>query len=335
MSKILTTYTGEALNEEQNFKDSSGNPRTQKMYLPANDLVDAVNLAIQLKRPLLLMGEPGCGKTRLAEAVAYELHGEKMHDHFFRWDIKSTTKAQGGIYSYDSLERLYHANSKLAKDRKKVEDHTNYIRYGKLANAFTNPANTNKDGYDIPNVLLIDEVDKADIDFPNDLLLELDKKVFNVVELGKKGELKATNNVIIFITSNQEKELPPAFLRRCLFHYINFPDIKDLTKIVEKNVDNFKENTALVKKAIKFFHDEIRTNLSDSDKKPSTGELINWIKTIAYYATLKRKTIKKDRTALENRLIEQLDLLDNEQIPYKQILLKTLEARQKYKADEA
>jgi len=171
---------------------------------------------MQLKRPLLIMGEPGCGKTRLAEAVAYELHGEDMEKHYFRWDIKSTTKAKDGIYQYDALGRLYDVN---VEDKKAKDIETNYITYGALAKAFSESQNANG----APNVLLIDEIDKADIDFPNDLLLELENKEYVVRELNDK-KVQAKSEALIFVTSNQEKELPPAFLRRCLYHFIEFPD---------------------------------------------------------------------------------------------------------------
>lgn len=323
MAKILNTYTGEGLKERTEIKDDQGHPlRTLDVYIPDDDLVDAVNLAIQLDRPLLLMGEPGCGKTRLAEAVAYELHGDQMNEHFFRWDIKSTTKAKEGIYQYDALKRLYHANLKT-EDAKYVEDISNYITKGKLAEALTE----GDEKYKVPNILLIDEIDKADIDFPNDLLLELENKSFKIPELKEDGEFKATREVVIFITSNQEKELPPAFLRRCLFHYIEFPDQEKLQQIVKSHFAS--EDEEIVNQALTIFS-EIRDSLGEADKKPSTSELIDWFKMIDFYSRLKaEKPDAKDRNPTENRLITQLDQLTEGKIPFAQALLKTLPSKQK------
>lgn len=322
MAEILT-FNGNAL------ANPTGKERDLGLdyYWASDELVEAVNLALalQYKRPLLLMGEPGCGKTRLAEVVAYELHGEKMNDHYFRWDIKSTTKAKDGIYQYDALKRLYHANLGDAAN-KQTENIEEYIEYGKLANAFTQPQNGNK-----PNILLIDEIDKADIDFPNDLLLELENKTFFIKELGEKGEIKAQSDVLVIITSNQEKELPPAFLRRCIFHFINFPE-EQLANIVEHHIESVEEE--VVEKALELFA-EIRENLSDIDKKPSTSELIDWFKMIDYYTQVKTdQPNAENRTATQNRLIEQLDLIDTGKIPFKQVLLKTIEANQKIENDE-
>lgn len=319
MAKILTHYTGSALQKTEKFTNSKGEEVTLEVYLPSDELKDAVNLAMQLKRPLLIMGEPGCGKTRLAEAVAYELHKEKMDEHFFRWNIKSTTKAKEGIYQYDALKRLYDANLKTRTDITKIK---NYISYGKLADAFTKPQNG-----ELPNILLIDEIDKADIDFPNDLLIELDEKVFEIPELGEKGQIKATSAVLIFITSNREKELPPAFLRRCLFHYIDFPTPEKLQTIVQKHSNSLDEAT--IKKALEVF-EKIRGNLGETDKKPDTSELIDWFKMLDYYKKLMiEKPNITDRTENEQRLIAQLDLLDKDKIPFAAVLLKSKEALNK------
>ncbi|WP_338793453.1 MoxR family ATPase [Bernardetia sp. MNP-M8] len=312
MKKTLN-YTGETLKEK---KIPLENGKIIDVYLPSPELIKAVHLAFQVNRPLLIMGEPGCGKTRLAEAVAYELHGEKMYDHFFTWNIKSTTKAQDGIYEVDTLERMYDAN---VKDLKKIDK---YINYGKLADAFqTEPHN------DQPNILLIDEIDKADIDFPNDLLLELDKKEFEVKELEKT--IKATSNILIFITSNEEKELPPAFLRRCLFHFIKFPNKEDLEKIVLAHYGALKEYKHF-EKALDTF---VELNTEIDDKKPSTSELIDWFKMISYYNSIRDNEGLSDQQKL---LIEELEKFegDNDMIPYSQILLKTVESRNKYKENE-
>jgi MoxR-like ATPase len=315
MDKILT---GKALLEAQTF-EVDGQKVSLDAYLPDDDLVDAVNLALQLKRPLLIMGEPGCGKTRLAEAIAYELHNEKMPMHFFHWYIKSTTKAKEGLYQYDALGRLYDANTNEAKARG-IE---NYISYGTLGKALLESQNEGK-----PNVLLIDEIDKADIDFPNDLLLELDQKVFYVPELAPEGKDKheAKSEVLVIITSNQEKELPAAFLRRCLYHYIEFPKKEKLTEIVEKYVSLDKE---IISKALDIFTNLREDILSESDKKPSTSELIDWVKMIDRYTKLKAEKNEEKRNDVEKRLIAELDKLDEDKIPFYQILFKTKEALNK------
>jgi len=256
------------------------------------------------------MGEPGCGKTRLAEAVAYELHGADMKKHYFRWDIKSTTKAKEGIYQYDALGRLYDVNVEEAKS-KNIEK---YIEYGALAKAFREDQNG-----DIPNILLIDEIDKADIDFPNDLLLELENKKYVVPELGDEGEFEAKSEVLIFITSNQEKELPPAFLRRCLYHFIEFPDKEKLKLIVSKHVENMIDKD--VEEALNTFQKIRDEKLSETDKKPSTSELIDWFQMLDYYTARKGAD---NLTDTENRLIAQLDNInDDKNPPFPQILYKT------------
>lgn len=309
MDKILT---GKALAKPQRELGLEA-------YIPDNDLVDAVNLALQLKRPLLLMGEPGCGKTRLAETIAYELHGEKMNDHFFKWYIKSTTKAKEGLYQYDALGRLYDVNANEAK-AKEIE---NYISHGALGKALLVPENEK-----LPNVLLIDEIDKADIDFPNDLLLELDQKVFYVPELAPKGKDKheAKSEVLVIITSNREKELPAAFLRRCLYHYIEFPDKNKLTEIVKKYVSL---DEAIIYKALDIFIKLREDTLSESDKKPSTSELIDWFKMIDRCTQLKAEKKEEERNEVKNRLIAELDKIDKGKIPFYQILFKTKEALNK------
>jgi MoxR-like ATPase len=223
-------------------------------YVADEELKLAVNAAIALERPLLIKGEPGTGKTMLAEEVARSL-GKPL----FQWHIKSTTKAQQGLYEYDAVSRL--RDSQLGDQR--VHDIHNYIVKGMLWNAFAQ---------DKPCVLLIDEVDKADIEFPNDLLRELDRMEFYVYET--RELVKARQRPIVFITSNNEKELPDAFLRRCFFHYIRFPDKETMEKIVGVHFPHLKKS--LLKEAMETFF-EVR-EVPGLKKKPSTSELLDWLK---------------------------------------------------------
>jgi MoxR-like ATPase len=223
-------------------------------YVATDDLTVAVNAAVTLERPLLVKGEPGTGKTELARQVSSAL-GLQMVE----WNIKSTTRAQQGLYEYDAVSRL--RDSQLGDER--VNDVRNYIRKGKLWQAFE---------ADEKVVLLIDEIDKADIEFPNDLLQELDKMEFFVYETGET--IRARQRPIVIITSNNEKELPDAFLRRCFFHYIRFPDIDTLRRIVEVHHPGIKE-TLLTTALTQFF--EIRDQ-AGLKKKPSTSEVLDWLK---------------------------------------------------------
>ena len=223
-------------------------------YVATDELALAVNAAITLERPLLIKGEPGTGKTMLAEEVAKSL-GKSL----IRWHVKSTTKAQQGLYEYDAVSRL--RDSQLGDAR--VEDINNYIKRGVLWDAF--------EAKEKP-VLLIDEVDKADIEFPNDLLLELDKMEFYVYET--KQNIVAKERPIVIITSNNEKDLPDAFLRRCFFHYIRFPDEETMKSIIEVHFPKIKKK--LVDSALKSFF-EVR-EVPGIKKKPSTSELLDWIK---------------------------------------------------------
>jgi len=223
-------------------------------YVATDDLTIAVNAAVTLERPLLVKGEPGTGKTELAMQVSAAL-GLRM----IEWNIKSTTRAQQGLYEYDAVSRL--RDSQLGEER--VHDVKNYIRKGKLWEAF-------EAGEKV--VLLIDEIDKADIEFPNDLLQELDKMEFFVYETGET--IRAENRPIVIITSNNEKELPDAFLRRCFFHYIQFPDMDTLRKIVEVHHPGIKES--LLTTALTQFY-EIREQ-QGLKKKPSTSEVLDWLK---------------------------------------------------------
>jgi MoxR-like ATPase len=223
-------------------------------YVATQDLMLAVNAALQLKRPLLVKGEPGTGKTMLAEEVSQALDMPLL-----QWHIKSTTKAQQGLYEYDAVSRL--RDSQLGDD--KVKDIRNYIVQGVLWQAFT---------ADRPVALLIDEIDKADIEFPNDLLRELDRMEFYCYETHEL--IRAKHRPLVFITSNNEKELPDAFLRRCFFHYIKFPDATTMKQIVDVHYPGLKD--ALLTSAMKTFFD-IR-GLPGLKKKPSTSELLDWLK---------------------------------------------------------
>jgi MoxR-like ATPase len=223
-------------------------------YVATDDLKVAVNAAVTLRRPLLVKGEPGTGKTVLAYEIAKALDAELIE-----WNIKSTTKAQQGLYEYDAVARL--RDGQLGDER--VHDISNYIRRGKLWEAFTR---------DKPPVLLIDEIDKADIEFPNDLLQELDRMEFHVYET--KETIRAVERPIVIITSNNEKELPDAFLRRCFFHYIRFPDHETMQRIIDVHFPGIKK--LLVQKALEVFF-EIR-EMPGLKKKPSTSELLDWLK---------------------------------------------------------
>lgn len=227
-------------------------------YVATDDLKVAVNAAIQLQRPLLIKGEPGTGKSVLAAEVARALGAPLIE-----WHIKSTTKAQQGLYEYDAVSRL--RDGQLGDER--VKNIANYIKRGKLWEAFTAPERS---------VLLIDEIDKADIEFPNDLLQELDRMEFFVYETGET--VKATTRPIVLITSNNEKELPDAFLRRCFFHFIKFPDAETMRQIVDVHFPELKRR--LVGDALRIFY-ELR-DVPGLKKKPSTSELLDWLKLLLH-----------------------------------------------------
>jgi MoxR-like ATPase len=229
-----------------------------EQYVATPDLMLAVNAAITLQRPLLVKGEPGTGKTMLAEEVASALNMPLL-----QWHIKSTTKAQQGLYEYDAVSRLRDSQLADADGAAKVRDIRNYIVKGVLWQAFT---------ADRPVALLIDEIDKADIEFPNDLLRELDRMEFYVYET--RELVQARHRPVVFITSNNEKELPDAFLRRCFFHYIKFPDRDTRKAIVDVHFPGLKKE--LLAAALKNFYD-VR-NLPGLKKKPSTSELLDWLK---------------------------------------------------------
>ena len=254
-------------------------------YVSTLDLTVAVNASINLERPLLVKGEPGTGKTELARQVASSLKLE-----IIEWNIKSTTKAQQGLYEYDAVSRL--RDSQMGE---KIKDISKYIKKGKIWNAFESKKKT---------VLLIDEIDKADIEFPNDLLQELDKMEFYVYEIDKL--VRSNNRPIVIITSNNEKELPEAFLRRCFFHYIKFPDMNTLKKIVRVHFPDIKKS--LLDIALKNFF-QIR-DVPGLKKKPSTSEALDWIK-LLLVEDLDATDLKKEG----NKLLPKLygALIKNEQ----------------------
>ncbi len=253
-------------------------------YIASRDLQVAVNAAIALERPLLIKGEPGTGKTVLAHEIAKSLDTDLL-----QWHVKSTTKAQQGLYEYDAVARL--RDSQLGDD--KVHDIKNYIKRGKLWEAFTHNKRP---------VLLIDEIDKADIEFPNDLLQELDRMEFNVYETGETITAKA--RPVIIITSNNEKDLPDAFLRRCFFHYIQFPDEETMKQIVDVHFPDIK--TRLLSAAMKRFFD-IRS-MPGLKKKPSTSELLDWLKLLMIEdidpETLRETDTKKSIPPLHGALLK-------------------------------
>lgn len=237
------------MNQKETFKGSND-------YVVSNELMNAVNIAMALEKPLLIKGEPGTGKTMLAQAISKALDKKLVI-----WNIKSTTKAQDGLYVYDVVQRLYDSQFGTAG----VDDIKKYVKMGKLGEAFSS---------DEQVILLIDEIDKADLEFPNDLLWELDKMEFYIPET--KETVKAKKRPIVIITSNAEKELPDAFLRRCIFHYIQFPDKPLMEEIIKVHFDNLDQK--LLDSVMEVFY-WIR-DLSSINKKPSTSEVIDWIQAL-------------------------------------------------------
>ena len=293
------TYTGKK-QPQPHETDAAG--RQLHPYLPSDELIEAVNLSLQLGRPLLLKGEPGCGKTRLAYDLAYELGLP-----FETWYIKSTSRAQDGLYTYDTIGRLRDAQLAAspaikAEELSRLVDPSAYITWGAIGRAFRNQQRT---------VLLIDEIDKADIDFPNDLLLELDESRFTVEETGES--VVARHSPIVLITSNDEKSLPSAFLRRCLFHYVEFPSDERLAQILEQFFPS--TSSTLVEKALaRFTALRQEMNKDKAGKKVSTSELIDW------FDILRRHS--------EDDALKKLE----GQLPYPGLLLKSWDDHRRYLA---
>ncbi|HIK06959.1 MAG TPA: MoxR family ATPase [Trichormus sp. M33_DOE_039] len=280
-------------------------PKTGQLlypYLPNPELVEAVNLAIYLQRPLLLKGEPGCGKTQLARAVAYELGLD-----FKAWYIKSTSRARDGLYTYDAVGRLRDAqlaasNRLTPEQYQRIDNPATYITWNALGEAFI---------AEQPTVVLIDEIDKADIDFPNDLLLELDQLFFIVSET--QEVIQANFPPIVVITSNDEKDLPDAFLRRCLFHYVEFPNVEQLFAIINAHFPT--ESEALVRTALTRFvelREKMLQDKGEAGKKVSTSELIDWLRVLRRYP--------------EDEILSKLE----GKIPFAGVLIKNWDDHKRY-----
>ena len=307
-------------------------------YIPDAELVKAVNLAILIKRPLLLMGEPGCGKSILAKALAYELYHQTnkngsvkqdYKDFYHEWNIKSSSKAKDGLYEFDAIQRLGDAqvlsrNKDLTEEEFEEKiDKRKYIQDRAMGLALKNSTTENNRA-----ILLIDEIDKADIDFPNDLLQELDKSEYVITETGEL--ISSIAEPIVIITSNAEKDLPDAFLRRCIYHYIK-PLDKNILELIVKRRFFSKEtpNTELIEKALTQFL-QIRTQLRENQmsvgKNVSTSELLDWFEAIKHYHQIKSGTtdFDKEENKYLKELIAELDKLgkDTTEIPFRQLLFK-------------
>ncbi len=293
-------------------KSSNVKDKTEEIapYLPGKDLLEAVEIMQILRRPLLLRGEPGCGKTKVAQAVAYEWYKDEPEGYgryYFEWHIKSSSKAQDGLYKFDHIARLRDANLPKPDGAhgENIEDLVKYRSLGPLGKAFL----ASEPGK--PAILLIDEIDKADIDFPNDLLLELDEMRFKIPETNE--EIIPVERPLIFITSNREREMPEAFLRRCIFHFIKFPDEIQLIKILESNFPTL--NTAidergdnLISRAVQRFiemRDEIERSPAPK-KNISTSELKDWVQLLDHYFHKGKPELKEFNSILKKNEIDYL-----------------------------
>ena len=308
------------------------NGKTVYAYDPSERLKEAVKLMMLLRKPLLIMGEPGCGKTRLAEAVAFELYEDAAFSEesplYFEWNIKSNSKVSEGLYRYDAIKRLN--DSQVFKDKEdraklnnmKLDAEDSYIQAGILAKAFK--ASTKGK----PSIILIDEIDKADIDFPNDLLLEIEKFTFTIPETGEKIP-SPEEAPLIFITSNQERELPPAFLRRCIYLYIDFPEKAQLETIVSHRFNDVE--TELAKKAVETFiqlRQKMDNRNANAEKKISTSELLDWIEVMNEMLKIQNPNEE------EQTLIQKITVWKENpkgKIPFYQVLLKGVESIQLFK----
>ncbi|MRG44992.1 AAA domain-containing protein [Chitinophaga sp. SYP-B3965] len=336
MINTISSYTGTALKKAATDLDIQGNEiGIIQPYHANKDIIKAVEYARLLQRPLLLRGEPGCGKTRLAQAVAYEMYGKDYRNYFFEWFVKSTSKSKDGLYSYDHLAQLRDIQAGIKKPK------TEYLAYGEIGKAFRTEQQA---------ILLIDEIDKANIDFPNDLLLELDQNRFDIPELDEPGAERVTIRAkvppLVFITSNDERELPNAFLRRCIFHYIGLDQKEqkqlwiDIVKSHQQsNIEQYMAtqptNYVLhnplpdgsIEALVSRFSSLVQ-NMRDgnADKTPDTSELLDWAKILHYYWAT-------DNNGDEESVIEAA-LKDENKLEYKEVLLKTLNDYKQFAPDK-